>query len=183
MAKTSEYALEKYRKILSVMAFVTVALTFLLGLSKVVIFFVAAALALLPVYLRQHRAVRVIARSYQMLIVAAVFFLLVFQLAKNAYHGTLWALLLVVLQMVLPSAAVMTLTKSAYDVWFMRILGALHAVFCACFIVMVPPAENSVVGGFDSFLIGAVGLVMLVLPFLAYPLNLSELKKKFPKKK
>lgn len=189
MAKNNAWSIALYKKILVGTSVATVAITFLLGITKWLIPLLAAVLALLPGLKWKNSSVRVFVRVYEVIIaaLAPALLLLLFFLTLGRPEYPFQAEYLVVtpgiLQIVLPSAALLAIRDEKFDVWFMRVLGVGYAVCGFLFVFFVPPATNSTVGWLDTLLIAATSLVMLVIPFLVHPLDLSCFKKKVKNEK
>lgn len=177
------WATEMYKKVLIGTSIATVALTFLLGITKWLVVLVAAVLALLPALKWKNSMVRLVVRVYEVAVAALVpvlLLLLLFISLKNPeYPFQLEYLVIIpgILQMILPSAAFLAIRDEKFDVWFMRIFGVVYAIFGMLFVFLVPPGKDAVVGWLDTLLMAATSLVMLVLPFLVHPIELPRHKK------
>lgn len=173
LRKEKPEAVELYKKLLVIFAGVTVVLTALLGITSLWMPLIAAVLALLPAFLWKYPAVRIFTRLYEVLLLAAAPAMLVVILCMGMFHTEYFSLF-VVTQLMLPAAALAAIQGAKFDVVFMRVTGLIYAVESALFIAYILPAKEIV----TLVLFGAVALVMLVLPLLAYPIDLSRFSKK-----
>lgn len=172
--KVRPEALELYKKMLVIFSCVAVALTFLLGNSSFLMLVVALVLALLPAFLWKFSAARLPIRVIEVLWLAAPFILWIVLLAIGSFHTEYFSVLLPFAQLILPSTALAARQNGRFDVWLVRIAGFAHVLLSALYIAYVLPLS----GWVEILLFAAMALVILVLPFLAFPADFSRFKKK-----
>ncbi len=166
LRKEKPEAIQLYKKLLLIFAFVTVALSALLEITSLLLALAAAVFALPAVFLWKHTAVRVVTRTLTIVLLASSPLLLLV-LAVSGMFQTEYIFTLVCIQAALPMMAVAANNGKKCDIVLLQVVGVLQAVAAGSLCAYILSVQKWVV--LVLFAINA--LVMLLLPFMAHGIS------------
>lgn len=175
LRKERPEALELYRKMLIAFAGVAALVPFLLNFVSFMIPLLAAALFGIPALWWHYKAIRVMVRSYCIVLGGAVAVLCTVAaiMVEKAWLYRVFSLL-PFMSVVLPAAAQAATRNAKFDIVLMRVLSFMYMAATALVIAYVIETKDWV----ESVLLGAVALVVFVLSIMICPPEGKKRKEK-----
>ncbi len=172
LRKEKPEAIELYKKLTVIFAFVTVALSALMEITSLLLALAAAVFALPAVFLWKHTTARVATRVLAIILLAASPLLLL-TIAVCGMFQPEYISTLVCIQAALPMVAVAASYGKKSDIVLLQVAGVLQVVAAALLCAYILSVQKWVV----LVLFAVNALVMLLLPFMAHGVS-HFLKKK-----
>ncbi len=166
LRKETPDRIELYRKLLVVFAGVAVLLPALMKITSFWMPLAAAILVILPLRLYEHRVVRVLVRTYVILL-AALMPIVCIVVAVLGNFQTEYFSLLFLSAVPLPAAAAAAVQDKRWDIVQLRVLAFLHIVETALIIAYVVKVAD----WFKSVVFGCTALVILILALIIHPMK------------
>jgi hypothetical protein len=168
----SPEALQFYKKLLLIFAFVMVGVSYLYKMTSLLIPIVSVLLFLAAKFLWQYRVAKVILRVLE-IVLLSVMPILLLVLAFSRFFHTEYFALLTVGQLILPAAAVAASRDQKYDVIFVRIAALLNVISTVLLILYIVPKIQVA----QIILLSAVALGTLLLTFMTQSWSLPRLRR------
>lgn len=175
LRKEKPEAIRLYKRLTVIFAGLTMVLSWLLRIISWKLLIPAALLVLLPKYLWEHNSVKELTRTVEILLLAAAPTVILVLAVCEHFQLEFFSILLL-MQVALPVAAFAAERGERFDTVLMQVAGVAYAVvtFLFCYYYILVPNQP----WYKLVLLALLGVVMLVLPFMAYPLPFQLLKRK-----
>lgn len=169
----SPEALQFYKKTLLIFAFVTVGVSYLYKMTSLLLPIVAVILIVAAKFLWQYRAVQIILRVLEIVLLSVIPMLLLILAFSGFFHTEYFALLMVG-QVVLPAAAFAASKDQKYDIIFARVVALINVISIVLIVLYIVPKVQIA----QIILLSAIALGTLLLTFMTHSWSLPRLKRK-----